>query len=68
MHVQAEGNDVVSSRTEQFESSSETELDWRLDRPNYQLRPIGRLEIDPRGHAAGIEAGPGDLGETSIRG
>jgi len=32
-----------------------------LGRPNYQLRPIGQLKIDPRGDAAGVGASPGDL-------
>ena len=33
-------------------------------RPNDQLRPIGELEIDPRGDAAGIDPGSRDPGKA----
>src|SRR5690242_1770624 len=36
-------------------------------RPNYQLRPIGQLKIDPRGDAAGVDASPGDLRDARAR-
>ena len=33
-------------------------IDRRFGRPNYELGPIGRFEIDPRGDAAGIDGVP----------